>query len=253
MGRAAYFTPSPEPTSGYTDAMRRRTSGVLSSDEFVSGKLRQAETLDPERIIRVLEPLVLDRRRERILEVIGARLGSVRVVFDAPHDPHNGAAIVRSCEAFGVQRLHVVERRERFLAAGSVARGAEKWVDVLRHKEPEAAIAALAAEGFELVAAHPDGELLAADLAGIPKLALVVGNEREGIGEVLTDACRRRVRVPMRGFIESLNVSVTAAILLSAATTGRPGDLDPETRRRLYARGLYFSVKQADEVLDWSD
>jgi tRNA (guanosine-2'-O-)-methyltransferase len=232
--------------------MRRRTPGVLSSDEFVSSKLLLAETLDPEKVIRVLEPLVLDRRAERLREVIDARLGSVRVVFDAPHDPHNGAAILRSCEAFGVQRLHVVERRERFLAAGSVSRGAEKWVDVSRHKTTQGAIEALTAGGFTLVAAHPDGELLPPELAGIPRLALVVGNERDGIGLDLLHACSRRVRVPMRGFIESLNVSVTAAMLLGAATAGRPGDLEPAEKRRLYARGLYFSVAQADQVLAWT-
>src|SRR5580704_5043746 len=114
--------------------MRRRTPGVLSSDEFVSSKLLQAETLDPERVIRVLEPLVLDRRAERLRQVIDARLGSVRVVFDAPHDPHNGAAILRSCEAFGVQRLHVVERPGTpFAVARSVTRGADKWLDLTVH------------------------------------------------------------------------------------------------------------------------
>ena len=60
---------------------------------------------------------------------------------------------------------------------------------------------------------------------------------------------RARVRVPMRGFVESLNVSVTAAILLHAATQGRKGDLDAAAQRRLYARGLYLSVPHADEVL----
>ncbi len=225
---------------------------MLSSDEFVSSKLLQAEALDPERVIHVLEPLVLERRAERLREVIDARLGSVRVVFDAPHDPHNGAAILRSCEAFGVQRLHVVERRERFLAAGSVSRGAEKWVDVSRHPSAEGALAALESAGFALVAAHPEGEMLPGDLATIPRLALVVGNERDGIGKDLLDACARRVRVPMRGFIESLNVSVTAAMLLGAATAGRAGDLDEREKRRLYARGLYFSVAQADQVLAWT-
>jgi tRNA (guanosine-2'-O-)-methyltransferase len=236
----------------YTHIMRRRTPGVISTDEFVSAKILDAETLDPERVIRLLEPLVLDRRAQRLREVIDARLGSVRVVFDAPHDPHNGAAILRSCEAFGVQRLHVVERRERFLAAGSVSRGAEKWVDVSRHSTARSAVESLLAGGYALVAAHPEGELLPADLAGIDKLALVVGNERDGIGEDLLGACSQRVRVPMRGFIDSLNVSVTAAMLLGAATQGRAGDLPDDEKRRLYARGLYFSVSQADQVLAYT-
>ena len=102
---------------------------------------------DPERVIRVLEPLVLDARRERLLAVTNRRLGSVAVVFDAPHDPHNGAAVVRSCEAFGVHSVHVVESREPFLIATSVARSSEKWIDLRCHSHPEAAIEALVARG----------------------------------------------------------------------------------------------------------
>ncbi len=83
----------------------------------------------------------------------------------------------------------------------------------------------------------------------MPKVALVLGNERDGICDELLAACSRSVRVPMRGFVESLNVSVTAAILLAAATSGRAGDLPPDVRRRFYARCLYLSVAHAEEVL----
>jgi tRNA (guanosine-2'-O-)-methyltransferase len=203
-----------------------------------------------ERIVTMFEPLVLDRRRERIQAVIDARLASVTVAFDAPHDPHNGAAVIRSCEAFGVQTLHVVERKESFLAASSVARGAEKWIDVVTYREPSAAIAVLREGGRSLVGAHPDGELLPEDLASVPSFALILGNERDGIADDLAAACDQRVKVPMRGFIDSLNVSVTAAIVLGAATRGRHGDLDARTKRRLYARALYLSVPRAERYLE---
>jgi tRNA (guanosine-2'-O-)-methyltransferase len=230
-------------------AMRRRTPGVVGTEDLIGARILAAEARDPARVIRLLEPLVLERRRERIRAVLAQRLSSVTVLFDAPHDPHNGAAVLRSCEAFGVQRLHVVERRERFLAAPSVARGAGKWVDVTVHRDPKEAVRSLLAQGFELVGAHPGGELLPSDLAALPKLAIVLGNERDGISADLEAACSRRVRVPMRGFVESLNVSVTAAILLAAATDGRAGDLSEADRLRLYARGLYFSVQRAEDVL----
>src|SRR5690606_2827318 len=158
------------------------------------------------KVVRLLEPLVLDRRRERLQGVLDRRLASVQVLFDAPHDPHNGAAVMRSCEAFGVQYVHVVERKEAFLASSTVTRGAEKWVDVKQWRSAAEAAEALRAAGLELVAAHPDGELVPRDLARIPRLALVLGNERDGIVEELLAACARRVRVPMRGFVESLNV-----------------------------------------------
>jgi tRNA (guanosine-2'-O-)-methyltransferase len=229
--------------------MRRHSTGVIPGGHAVPARIARVESHDPERVIRLLEPLVLPRRRERLRSVIDARLASVEVVFDAPHDPHNGAAVVRSCEAFGVQRVNVVERNEAFLLATSVTRGSEKWVDLRRWQRAEDVVRSLRDGGFELVAAHADGELAPSDLADVPRLALVLGNERDGIAEDLSRACSRRVRVPMRGFVESLNVSVSAAILLAAATVGRPGDLPEADRRRLYARGLYLSVDRAEEVL----
>jgi tRNA (guanosine-2'-O-)-methyltransferase len=230
--------------------MRRRSDGVLSGEQLVAALVARAEGHDPERTIRLLEPLVLDSRRERLLTVTDRRLASVAVVFDAPHDPHNGAAVVRSCEAFGVHGVHVVESREEFLVATTVARSAEKWVDLHRHRGPAEAIAALTAGGYELVAAKADGELVPEDLARLPRVAIVLGNERDGISPELLAACTRSVRVPMRGFVESLNVSVTAAILLAAATAGRPGDLPEVERRRFYARGLYLSVAHAEEIMN---
>lgn len=229
--------------------MRRKTPGVVAGKDLLPALIKRVERHDPARVVSLLEPLVLPRRAQRLRDVIGQRLASVQVVLDAPHDPHNGAAVVRSCEAFGVQFVHVIERLERFLAAPSVAKGAEKWVDLRQWDKVEDVVANMKEQGMELVAAAADGELAPQDLASIPRLALVLGNERDGIADSLAAACTRRVRVPMRGFVESLNVSVSAAILLSQATFGRKGDLDDEDRLRLYARGLYFTVDKADDVL----
>jgi tRNA (guanosine-2'-O-)-methyltransferase len=207
------------------------------------------EGLDFVAVARALEPFVTDERRERFRAVFGARLDAVTVVMDAPHDPHNGAAVLRSCDAFGVQRLHVVERVEGFLAANAVARGSERWVDVVPHPSSRAALTALAASGHALVGTHPGGDLEPDDLAAMPRVALVLGNERYGIDDEIAAACSHTVRIPMRGFAESLNVSVTAAILLERATFGRPGDLSEAERDLLYARALVLSVGHAPEIL----
>jgi tRNA (guanosine-2'-O-)-methyltransferase len=230
--------------------MRRSTPGLLGASDLVDARIAQAESRDPETLVRVLEPLVTEARRARLKEVIALRLASVAVVIDRPYDPHNGAAVLRSCEAFGVQQLHVVERPGTpFAVARSVARGAEKWVDVTCHASPATAIAWTMQAGMTLVATHPDGELAPDELGRMRRLCVVLGNEREGIHDELARACSARVRVPMRGFVESLNVSVTAAILLHAATRGRKGDLDAAAQRRLYAHGLFLSVPHAQEVL----
>src|SRR5258708_6688945 len=203
-------------------SMKRRTPGVLIGGEVSA---REASSFATDDVIAALEPIVTDARRARIRSVLCRRLQSVTVVIDALHDPHNGAAIVRSCDAFGVQTLHAIETHEALAVASTVAKGSQKWIDVTRHESGHACVMALRASGHELVATHPEGELTPDDLAQIPRLALLLGNERDGIAPELRAACTRAVRVPMVGFVESLNVSVTAAILLYAATRGRAGDL----------------------------
>lgn len=226
--------------------MRRSDPESLTLEDLLPARVRHAEREDPERVIRVLEPLVQERRRERMKEVFAARLQSVCVVFDDPFDPHNGAAVLRSSEAFGVQRVHVIERGQPFLVSSGVSRGAEKWLDVYKHTKTATALTALKEQGYLLAGAHPEGTLLPSDLRSIERVAIVLGNEHRGIHPELESQCDLRVRVPMRGFVESLNVSVTAAVLLSAATAGRKGDLSDIDQRRLYARGLYFSVPRAE-------
>ena len=201
-------------------------------------------------VIEVLEPLTREQRRERIVAVAERRLKSVTVVLDAPHDPHNGAAVMRSCDAFGIQQLHVVPGDEPFQVSHAVAKGTERWVDVIVHESPERAARALRQGGFELIATHPSGTLTPSDLGSIERLALVLGNEHAGIRPALTSAATGTVRIPMRGFVESLNVSVSAAILLWAATDGRPsGDLTPEEKQDFYAIGLLQSVPRARDIL----
>lgn len=230
--------------------MRRTTPGVSATEELFGAHIKRAESHDPERVIGVLEPMVTEGRRARLMEVIGRRLGSVAVFLDGPYDPHNGAAVVRSCEAFGVQAVHVVEQPAiPFALARSVSRGAEKWVDLYRHRSPATAIAWAARHEIPLIATHPEGELTPQALAGMPRVGLVLGNEREGIRPEMLKACVGRVRVSMRGFVESLNMSVTAAVLLHDVTAERRGDLDPVSCRRLYARGLYLTLPKAEEIL----
>lgn len=216
--------------------------GITSKPRFPSGWTALGVT-------SVLEPLAGDKRKQTIAERVAARVGSVTLLMDAPQDPHNAAAALRSCDAFGVPELHVVLRDVDFALGRKVTRGTERWVDVITHASPEHATRALHARGYELVATHPEGTLVPEDLRDIPKLCLVMGNEHDGIREALARATTRSVRIPMRGFVESLNLSVAAALLLRAATLGREGDLDEAAKAELYATGLLRSVPRAHEIL----
>jgi tRNA (guanosine-2'-O-)-methyltransferase len=229
--------------------MRRSAEDVFPAAELLPERIPWPARLSVEQVIEAFEPLVTEQRRLRLTSVVDARIGNVTLLMDAPHDPHNGAAVVRTSEAFGLPEIHVVPRAEEVLMAKRVARGAEHWVDVTIHEQPALAVASLKAQGFTLVATHPEGSLVPEELSQIPKLALLLGNEHDGLREEIARAADASVRIPMRGFVESLNVSVAAAVLLAAATKDRAGDLSRATRRMLYARGLFRTVPRPREVL----
>lgn len=228
--------------------MRRRTQDVFIPAR-VGGLEDRLGDAQVDAAIDALGPLVTPARRARLEAVIAARLASVCVLMDAPYDPHNGSAVVRTMDAFGVQDLHVVERQAPFTLHASVARGSHKWLDLFTYQTPEAALERLRGDGFEIVATHPDGALLPDELARLPRACVLLGNEHDGIDPRLLAGAARSVRVPMRGFAESLNVSVTAALLLHAAGAGRAGDLPAPRRRRLLLRGLLYSLEHAEEIL----
>jgi tRNA (guanosine-2'-O-)-methyltransferase len=202
-----------------------------------------------EGVIETLEPLTVDERRARLWSVVRGRIGSVTVVMDAPHDPHNAAAVLRSCDALGIPRVHLIPREEDFAVGRTVSKGAERWIEVIRHRTPEAALDALHADDYVTVATHPEGNLAPEDLATLPRVALILGNEHDGLRDALHEGARNSVRIPMRGFVESFNVSVAAAVLLYAATRGRNGDLSEAEQHRYYARALVRSVPRSLEVL----
>lgn len=223
--------------------------GMPSPPRLTPGRPSLPQGWNPEDVIRVLEPLSEERRRARILAVTRARVGNVTVLMDTPHDPRNGAAVVRSADAFGVPEVNVVLREDAFVVGHRVAQGTERWVEVVQHRTPAEAIASLRNRSFRLIATHPQGTLTPGDLRSIERVCLVLGNEHDGISEALTAAADESVRIPMRGYVESLNLSVAAAVLLAATLDGRPGDLSPEEERRWYAVGLFRSVSRAEEIL----
>lgn len=200
-------------------------------------------------VIEALAPLIVDERLARLEAVLARRTRDVVVVLEAVDDPRNVSAVLRSADAFGVQEVHLVRGEQPFLASKLVSQGADQWLDVVEHRDAAGAVAALQARGFRVYAATMDGELGPPALARIAKVAVVFGNEQRGASPELLAACDGRYTIPMRGFSQSLNVSVAAAITLHAATTGRTSTLDAAERQELRARYMLLSVPRAREVV----
>jgi tRNA (guanosine-2'-O-)-methyltransferase len=206
-------------------------------------------------VIEILEPLITNARRTRLRSVLDRRIKSVSLVLDDPHKPHNRAAVVRSCEAFGVQRAHFLlppkpKAHEKLAISRLISRGSHNWIDIIKHTSERSLIEELKSTGHRILITHPKGRLRPEQLGSIPQFALVMGNERYGVSSELTEAADDSVAIAMSGFAESLNLSVTAAILLQAAVSQRPGDLNDDEKQNIYARWLRISVPRADEVLN---
>ena len=203
-----------------------------------------------------LEPFLLESRIETLKRAVAGRTRSVTVVLDGTHDPHNLSAVVRSCEGFGLLHLWVIESHARFRVNTSVTQGAEKWLDIHRHQDPAACADALLEKGFELWVADPKSA--SANVEELPwekKIALVFGNEHQGVSPQMERAASGRFRIPMHGFSQSLNISVAAGITLAVGVRererrlGRLGDLTEAEQAGLVTEWERRSVKYADRIL----
>lgn len=200
-------------------------------------------------ILDKLEPLLTAERRTRIGEVIAARSTAVVAVLDRLVDPHNVSAVLRSADAFGVQQVHLIEGEEPFLATARIAQGSDRWVDVISHATTAACVRRLRADGHRIFVASMEGAVSPEALAQEPRVAIVFGSEHSGVSQELRDLADGTYAIPMCGFVQSLNVSVAAAITLFSAMQGRSGNLSPDAALQLRARYVWNSVPQAEAIL----
>lgn len=225
--------------------MRRTTPGVFAPNPSASVLRWPVEVIEA-----ALEPLILPERLARFDAVARARITSVAVVLEAVIDPHNTAAVLRTADAFGLGEAHFIDRGVRPLLAQGITRGTERWLDLHCHRDPVACVAGLRARGFEVFVADARATTTLDAVAARPRVAVVLGNEHAGVSGELRAHVDGVFAIPMRGMVESLNVSVAAAVTLHAVTRGRAGDLPPSEVRALRARYLLESVREHELVID---
>ena len=164
-----------------------------------------------------------EARRAKLRRVLDKRQPDLTLVLNNIHDPHNVSAILRSCDAFGVLGIHLYYTKEKFPAlANSSSGSAKKWIDLIRHREAGAMIAALRGQGMQIVgtgfspAARP---LMDWDFTR--PTAIILGNEHRGMDPDVKVHVPDELFIPMYGMVQSLNVSVAAATILYEAMRQR--------------------------------
>lgn len=161
------------------------------------------------------------------MDVVGARQRGVMLVLEDIHDPHNVAAILRTCDAFGVEEVALVYEKEKYVNPKRVGKSssssANKWLDFTVYRSSAACIAAVKKAGYTIVATALSDQSVPierVDFTAEP-IAIVVGNEHRGVSQAMRQVSDVAVQIPMRGMVQSLNVSVTAAICLFELTRQR--------------------------------
>ncbi len=166
-------------------------------------------------LLAYLEGYLTEERKQRFLEVLQHRTKHITIAIEDVYQMHNTSAIIRSCDVFGVQEVHVVEDRFAKRLDKNIAMGAEKWVDVRRYHNTKDCITNLKQQGYQIIATTPHNDsTLLPEFYPDQKSAIFFGTEKEGLSDVVMHQADGFLKIPMVGFSESLNVSVAAAIII---------------------------------------
>jgi len=206
---------------------------------------------EPHLKAQVLEHLmsfVSEERKKRFEDIIKHRTRHITVVLEDIYQPHNASAVLRTCDLTGVQDVHIIENKNIYDVNPEVALGSSKWLNLIKYNKEESntleAFNRLRKKGYKIVATTPQKDAM--DLDSLPidnKIAVAFGTELTGLSEVAINAADDYLRIPMFGFTESYNISVSAAITLFTLT------------QRLRKSNISWRLKEIELtniLLDWA-
>jgi tRNA (guanosine-2'-O-)-methyltransferase len=204
-----------------------------------------------------LAQFVSDHKKEFVDRVLNERTRYVTIVLENIYQSQNASATLRTSECLGLQEVHIVENTAKYHLNIRVLKGADKWLELHRYRTPgvnntEACFTKLKSEGYRIFVADPaeDGVSIE-ELSANQKIALVFGNELRGVSAYAVENADGKIRIPMYGFTESLNISVSVAICLSTLMkklreSGVDFHLREEEKRLIKLEWFKKIVKRSD-------
>jgi tRNA (guanosine-2'-O-)-methyltransferase len=203
-----------------------------------------------------LEGFLTESRKEKFLKILEQRTNHFTIALEDVYQLHNTSAVMRSCEVFGIQNLHVVEEKYGKKIDKEIAMGAQKWVDVNRYNSNTECLKTLKEKGYQIIATTPHNDSCLLHEFDITKRsALFFGTERGGLTEEVMEEADGFLKIPMVGFTESLNISVSAAIVIQDITSRlRQSDVDWKltedeilSRRLAWAKNSIRDIKRIEQ------
>jgi tRNA (guanosine-2'-O-)-methyltransferase len=201
-----------------------------------------------EKILAEFYEIISESKKEMFDRIASERTKHFTVVMENIYQEHNASAVLRSCDCFGIQELHVIEKDNQYKVQRDIALGAGRWVDMFNYDKGESptidCITKLKNNGYKIIATTPhtnDVTINEFDLT--QPFALVFGTERRGISEEIKEMADEFVKIPMYGFTESFNISVSAAISINVV------------RERLEKSNLNWKLSSEEQIalkIKWS-
>lgn len=207
-------------------------------------------------LLTYLQSFLTPRRVALFEKVLGQRTQHLTVAVEDVYQLHNTSAVIRSCESFGIQQLHVIEEVNTKRIDREIAMGAQKWVDVARHSSAQDCISHLREQGYRIVATTPHKKaypLSEFDISA--KAAIFFGRETQGLSDVVLEQADDYIYIPTVGFTESLNISVSAAITLqhlssklkASEVDWQLSDVDYFNKQMEWTKKM---IKDADSIIE---
>ena len=216
--------------------------------------------LSPDNRIGFLRQFITPARYKRFEEVLHNRTRQITVVLEDIYQPHNASAVLRTCDCFGIQDVHIIENRNRYQVNPDVALGSYKWLTLNRYNQAEnntaSCLETLKRQGYRLVATTPHRDDHTPETLPLDRpAALIFGTELEGLTPAVLGMADDYLRIPMYGFTESLNISVSAAILLRGLVhrlhqTDAGWRLSEPEKEDILLSWLKASVKESEQLLE---
>ena len=201
-----------------------------------------------QKYLEYLESYLTPRRKALFDKVINDRTRHFTIVAQDTYQDHNASALIRNCDCFGVQDLHIIEEYNEYRLAKGMTQGADKWVSINFYSEYEdntqTCIEHLRNKGYSIVATTPHtDDCLVEDYDISTKSAFFFGTEKTGLSQQILDQADRFVRIPMFGFSESFNISVSVALTLQTIMKKLRSDQDIDWQ--------LSAEEQMDLKIDW--
>lgn len=211
-------------------------------------------------LIRILSSYVTSSRLAKMKAVLSRRTRHLTIVLEDIYQSHNASAVIRSCDCFGVQDVHIIENRNKYTVNPDVALGASKWLSLKKYDAQDlnttACLAKLKEQGYQLIATTPHkDDCLLEELPLQQKTALLFGTEMQGLTPEAISMADGFTKIPMAGFTESFNISVSVAICLYHLTTKirqniQNWELSEDEKLDVMLEWLMQSVKNAEGLVN---